>query len=278
MRILFVLIIVIFLVPGQSLGGIPIQLEDLALLAIILFFPKINYEESKTLLTLLVAVAIAGLVTFTIQVFSGYKAVIQDLNTIFSLIRNFVIFLADLKLGKSISKNSVSQVLIVISIGFLASALISIVQFYDIAGMGIRTFLMFGTEKGIEYGVTRAIGVAGNPNYAAFFQICGIIAIISLPKLKNRITQVIALSLIGLFLVSIYVTFSRTGILAVILIALTYLLINRKFAPFILLGLLFIIIAPFFNDLVEGTRYGSLLSKNSKQHNWLGHLCGLWNA
>lgn len=35
--------------------------------------------------------------------------------------------------------------------------------------MGAKIYLLYGAERGIKYGVSRAIGVFSNPNYASYF-------------------------------------------------------------------------------------------------------------
>src|SRR5690606_37650123 len=129
--------------------------------------------KAKKFINILVLIVLAYFITFSFQIFSGYVPVLQDMNTIFSLVRNIIIFYAGLTLGSTILANS-NLIFLTLSIGFFISSIISIVQFYNIGGLGTVSYLLFGNERGVTYGINRVVGTMGNPNYAAFFQICGI--------------------------------------------------------------------------------------------------------
>src|SRR5690606_21084178 len=105
MKLILLIILIIFLVPTYIIGGIPVRLEDLLYICIIITFPTLKFEDSKKFVRILTLIVIAYFITFSFQIFSGYAPVIQDMNSIFSLIRNIIIFYAALKLGQSIKGN-----------------------------------------------------------------------------------------------------------------------------------------------------------------------------
>ncbi len=264
MKLLAFIILIIFLFPVIVIGGIPLRVEDFLFIILVVFFPKMDYPDARKFFTILVLVVLSNMITFFIQIFLGYAPVLQDFNTLFSLLRNIVIFYGGLKLGAYI-KGDFKTLILTLSIGFFISSIVSLVQFYDFAGLGIKFFLLFGKETGIEYGINRTVGTVGNPNYAAFFQICGLIGLLSLKNNLGNFGKILKIVLIPLTIWSVYVTFSRTGLLAMSLIAVAYLIFKKKYAISLVLLFLVMVSAPFFNAMIEGTRYEQLINSNSSE-------------
>lgn len=275
MVILLILFIIIFLVPTFNIGGVPIRVEDLLFIILIVKYYKNDGPDVTSFLRILYLILISYFLSYVIQYLSGYNPVIQDMNTVFSLLRNIVIFLAGVNLGKSLIISD-NQLFICIAIGFFICSIVSIIQFYDIGGLGIITYLMFGSERGVEYGINRTVGIVGNPNYAAFFQICGIISILSIKKV-SKISKIIMTFLLILSVVSVYVTFSRTGLLALILCFLTYLIVEKRFLILLSAVILSIISLPFLYQALKGTRYEKVISgKGTELITLNGRVDSIW--
>lgn len=262
----------IYLIPTQNFGGIPIRPEDLIFIFIILTIPKIGLTIPKVFYQLLALSLIASFLSIVIQIFKGYIPVLGDLNTILSLLRNFVIFYSALKLG-SLENVNLNKLIVFLSLGFFASAIISIIQFYNIGGLGTFFYLLYGKEAGIEYGINRTVGVAGNPNYAAFYQINGLIGLACLNYSRKKSLDIIFIILGILCVISVYVTFSRTGIISLILLFIAILLYNKKNVLLLILVGLFIVIFPFLGTLLANTRYEGLI--NSEEQNNAGSILTL---
>ena len=277
MKLLLTIILIIFLLPTFNVAGIPIRFEDILFIGIILGFPALKTEKAKPMITILVLIVIAYCITFSIQIFSGYSPIIQDMNTVFSMIRNIVIFYAALKFGQSI-KCDINSLLLILSCGFFVSSLVSIIQFHNIGGLGIKTYLLFGKESGIRYGINRTVGTVGNPNYAAFFQICGLIGILSLERMSKFYRTLVLPTLVIITVWSVYVTFSRTGLIALVLIFLGYLVIRRKYKLIIFVSFIVFMSLPIFGELLNGSRYEQVASNNSSELLTLnGRVNAIWS-
>jgi hypothetical protein len=277
MKLLFITILVIFLLPTFNVGGIPIRIEDLIFIIILVFFPTLKIIQAKEFYSILVLIVIAYFITFSLQIFSGYSPVIQDMNTIFSLVRNIVIFYAALKFGQTIKCNT-NNLILIISIGFFISSIISLVQFHNIGGLGIKAYLLFGKEQGITYGINRTVGTVGNPNYAAFFQICGLIGILSLKNIERFFKTFILPTLFILIVWSVYVTFSRTGLITMFLILIAYLFNKKKYGIILFASFILIISLPFLGELLNGSRYEQVANSNSTELLTLnGRVNSIWS-
>src|SRR5690606_25935529 len=143
-----------------------------------------------------------------------------------------------------------------------------IVQFYNIGGLGTVSYLLFGNERGVTYGINRVVGTMGNPNYAAFFQICGIIGIMALKKTSKLLKSIIVPILFSISLLSVYLTFSRTGIISLVIVFLAFLILKKKHILIFISSLILFFSIPFLGSIVEGTRYSErasdLLTLNSR--------------
>lgn len=264
MKLLLLIILIVFLLPTYNLAGIPVRLEDLIFIAILIGFPYNKNENAKPLITILILILVAYFITFSLQIFQGYVPIIQDMNTVFSLLRNVVIFYAGLKLGQSL-KCKENSLILILSCGFFISSLVSIIQFHDIAGLGIKAYLIFGKEKGIIYGINRTVGTIGNPNYAAFFQICGLIGILSLKKISIFFNYFVFPIAFVIIFWSIYITFSRTGLIGMFLVFLGYLILKKKSGIIIFISLLISLSLPFIGEILTGSRYEQVANSNSSE-------------
>lgn len=277
MKLLLTTILIIFLLPTFNIAGIPIRVEDLIYIGIILRYPTLKTEKAKPLIAILSLVVIAYCITFSIQIFSGYSPVIQDMNTLFSMARNIVIFYAALKFGQTI-KCDINVLLLIISCGFFISSLVSIIQFHNIGGMGIKSYLLFGRESGIMYGINRTVGTVGNPNYAAFFQICGLIGILCLERMPKFYRSIIFPILISITVWSVYVTFSRTGLISMILIFLGFLIMKQKYKLLLFISFVAFLSFPLFGELLSGSRYEQVASNKSSELLTLnGRVNAIWS-
>lgn len=276
MKLLLTIILIIFLLPTFNVAGIPIRFEDLFFIGIILSFPTLNTPKAKPLITILVLIVVAYCITFCIQIFSGYSPIIQDMNTIFSMVRNIVIFYAALKLGQSMDID-INSLLLILSCGFFISSFISIIQFHNIGGLGIKTYLLFGKESGIRYGINRTVGTVGNPNYAAFFQICGLIGILSLERMSNFYRTFVLPILVAITVWSVYVTFSRTGLISLILIFLGYLVIRKKYKLLLFISFVVIMSLPLLGEMLNGSRYEQVANNSSELLTLNGRVNAIWS-
>lgn len=257
------------LAPTFNVAGIPIRPEDILFLFILIFYKKMFFtKETKKTLKILILILITSTVSICLTIFEGYIPVLGDLNTLFALARNVFIFLAGLKMGIFSQGQQTKTLLTIISIGFFISSIISIIQFYDIGGLGTFLFLMYGSEDRMEWGITRVVGVYGNPNIAAFFQICGFIAALVLFNIGSYKQRILASLLIVLTVLSVYLTFSRTGILVILLVFFVFLILEKKFKLIITIIISTIISTPFLIQILKNTRY-ALLDTSSSQSDLL---------
>lgn len=266
--------------PTYNIAGIPIRVEDLVLISILVFQKSGGVKkEDKRFITILYLLPIISLLSIFIQILKGYVPVLGDLNSIFSLIRNIIIFYAGFILGPRI-KVKPEKLLLGLSIGFLICALASIIQYYNLGGVGNQLFLVYAEEEGLKFGLSRAVGTTGNPNYAAFFQINAFI-IFLLIKPKNNFLKVLNLLLLTLLVISVYVTFSRTGLICIILLLLSWLVIHKKYIILLLIGFFTLASLPFIAEASENTRFQTLFTPDKYDANGNvftlnGRIDGIW--
>ncbi|MFT3750084.1 MAG: O-antigen ligase family protein [Agriterribacter sp.] len=264
-----IIILLIFLFPVLNLGGVPIRLEDLFFLGIIFSAPKGSLIEvfstprKSVLIRLMFFFLVSNLVSLSWAILRGYTPASGDLNSIFSFFRNIIIIIAGLILGKTL-KVPFNKLLIVLSVGPLVSSVVSLIQYFNILGLGTYTYLMFGKPEDILGGITRVIGIFGNPNYAAFFQIVGFVSLICITGIKNPVAKLLFWVCTGLSLLSVLLTFSRTGLIGIALTCVTFLILKKKIR--LLAFTIIIIIAaviPNIPALISNTRY-SVISEDDK--------------
>jgi hypothetical protein len=137
---------------------------------------------------------------------------------------------------------------------------------------------LFGKEQGITYGINRTVGTVGNPNYAAFFQICGLIGILSLKNIERFFKTFILPTLFILIVWSVYVTFSRTGLITMFLILIAYLFNKKKYGIILFASFILIISLPFLGELLNGSRYEQVANSNSTELLTLnGRVNSIWS-
>lgn len=268
MIVFLIIVLLIFLVPVLNLGGIPVRLEDLFFLGIIFSAPKgvlaeiFKTKQKRVFISLMVLFFVSNLVSLSWAILRGYMPIIGDFNTIFSLFRNIIIIVAGLIFGKSLNV-SFSKLLIFLSIGPIVSSIVSLIQYFNIGGMGAYLYLRFSNVDNLWYSVVRAVGIYGNPNYAAFFQAIGLACLLWIGWPKNFISKLILFFLIALSFMSILVTFSRTGLIAAVLCILVFLIIKRKIILLFFIGfILTIAIIPNIPKLISNTRFSTIAEED----------------
>tara|TARA_R110002051_G_scaffold303610_1_gene372561 strand:+ start:13083 stop:14315 length:1233 start_codon:yes stop_codon:yes gene_type:complete len=276
--ILLITILFIFLIPTFNIGGVPVRLEDIFFIGILIFI-KNKSNLNSNLYSLLFLIIISNIASIYIQILRGYSPVLGDLNTIFSLFRNLLIVHAGFLIGQNLKIKS-QNLIKLLSLGFFISVIASLIQYYDIAGYGQELFLIYGKEKELEYGLSRAIGTAGNPNYAAFFQLNALIALLILWR-KVSLNYIIFILFLLAIITSIFITFSRTGLICIALIFLVNLLIEKRYIMLFLFAFVAFASFPFFSNLSENTRFESLIgSENGNSNTDIltlnGRVDGIW--
>ena len=280
-KIIIVLVILsIFLIPTFNIGGIPIRLEDLVFIGILVFVKNnVKNKLASNLYTILILIVVSNFASIYIQILKGYSPVLGDLNTILSLLRNIVIVHAGFLIGKKLQIKP-ENLIKILSVGFLISVIASLIQYFDIGGIGQELFLIYGKEKELEYGLSRAIGTLGNPNYAAYFQVNAFIALLLLKRIKS-ISLVLSIVLLLTIVTSVFVTFSRTGLICIILIFLVDLILEKKFITLTLISFIVFACFPFVSSLTSNTRFESLFESNGNSSGsdlltLNGRLDGIW--
>lgn len=243
----------------------PIRVEDIFFIGIMLFYrektiPLLRAPQTRTLLIVLILYLITSLVSFFLSVFDGYSPVQQDFNSLFNLIRILIIFCSGVVLGKHL-KLTTKNLLIILSLGAFFSAAISLVQYYNLLGLGKTFYIAYGDKKFISDGVGRAIGSLGNPNYASFFQLIGFIVLLILEWPKSTVFKLVRLIFLGLLFLSVFVTFSRTGLITILLVLVTYFYLKGKLKLVFFCILTLFIIAINMSSLFSETRYSSIINK-----------------
>lgn len=269
MNLIFFIALLIFAFPTLNIGGVPIRGEDLVFIGIILFSKKGSFggifgnQEKAVYPRLLFLFFISNVLSLCFSILNGYGALVSDLNSLFFYLRGVIIISSGLILGTMIEVKSYNRLLLSLTFSTFISSVVSIIQYFDIAGMGERLYLIFGKEKEIMYGITRVVGIFGNPNYAAFFQLFGYASLLCLKDIKNPVYAFLRIFMIVLTGLSIIITFSRTGFISLILISLFYLGITKQFKTILVAGLVAVVyILPNFKTLMSNTRFSVILESN----------------
>src|SRR5690606_1398035 len=111
--------------------------------------------------------------------------------------------------------------------GIIISCLLTVVQYFDLMGLGVKTYLIYGNEDRIEYGISRAIGTLGNPNYASYFHIIGFILALNI-HIKSGSDKILKIIFLVITFLGVILTFSRTGFLSLFLVWSMVLLFKNK--------------------------------------------------
>ncbi|MEH6748179.1 MAG: O-antigen ligase family protein [Maribacter arcticus] len=278
--IIAIIILSIFLVPTFNIGGLPIRFEDLIFISILFSFKKQpDLKNLRIFYIILIFLTAFSLLSLFIQILKGYIPVLGDINSLFSLVRNIVIFYAGSLIGNNLKIKS-ENLIKILSIGFFISAIASLIQYFDLGGIGQELFLIYGKEKELEYGLSRAIGTLGNPNYAAFFQVNAFIALLVLKRNKS-VNSIVSIILLLIIITSVFVTFSRTGLICIILLFLFNLLLEKKYLSLALISFVVFATSPIISSLSRNTRYGSLFESTSSGNGTdiftlNGRIDGIW--
>lgn len=265
--ILLTTLLAIILIPQGLVFGIPVKLEDLIIYSFLLFFLynnnyKIRLDNSvkKSILLFLVFILINYL-SLSIQIFNGYDSSLRDFNTIFLYFKSLIYFISGYLMHQYKDSVRLNTAIIIFLIPLIGSSIISVVQFYDLGGL---KELAFNIYRDGEYTRTRAIGSIGNPNLAAYFQGLALIMIIAYKA--NTTVRLITKVLISiLIIISIFVTYSRTAIIALTVSLIFFMVISRKFTTLILTGAsAALALSIYYEQLILGTRFGTFFDDDTE--------------
>lgn len=267
-RLILVIIVAIFIFPPVIISGIPFRIEDVFFIGILLYFSRdilyvLKGRDEVIFVNVLMLFLFASIISFVFSVVDGYSPIFSDVNSLMMLVRNIVIFIAGLVVGRRL-KSSINDLFIVLFVGCFIMSIVSITQYFNIFGLGDRIFLLYGTETGLLYGVTRAIGTVGNPNYASFFQLVGLILILAINYPKRRFYRILYIVCSFVVALSIIVTFSRTGLLAGIIVILIYLYKSKSFKLIIGFACLGTILLVYYFPVLAASRLSEIFFQSGE--------------
>lgn len=258
---LFISLIILF---PQKVGlSLPVSLEDLIIIIFLFTFlikHKFKLKTDKIFKKIVFSFVLFIIVNFLslgYAVIEGYQGSIRDVNTIFLYIKSLIFLLGGYLIRDSLKKINNNTIIFIFCAAIFVSSLLAIVQYYDIAGLRDAAYFLYDDGS---YKISRAIGAIGNPNYAAYYH--GLAFLLLLTYETNSIkTVMVKVFLISILLTSVVITYSRTGILALLISWAIFLLINKKYKN-LLIGLVIglVIVVYYIDDLVEGTRFGIILA------------------
>lgn len=261
--ILTLLVTLIILSPQTESLSIPVRPEDLIII-IILFYLLVKYKFKiridsvfkKVMIAFIFFIAL-NFVSLSYAIIEGYQGGIRDINTILLYIKSLFFMLGGYLIRESLGKVKNNTVIYIFCMPILVSSLLAIFQYYDIVGLRDAAYFLYDDGS---YRLSRAIGAIGNPNYAAYYH--GLAIILFLTYKTNSVKGFLIKSLLLIMLfVSVVITYSRTGILGLLLSCLFFLTINKMYKTLSIgLGAALIIILYYIDGLIEGTRFGIILS------------------
>lgn len=254
-----------FTIPTFNIG-VPIRMED----TLIFFYLIINLRNilnSRVFKTIqvksLVIFSFISFLSLFKSILEGYSSSFSDFNTIFMNIKAIMIFVIGFNLLNK--ENDYSKIFNYLSIGLFISSIFSIIQYFDIGGIGKLLYLVYGKEERIEYGIIRSIGSVGNPNYASYFSITLFLIIIFFYKSRYKLLSLIPL-------LAAILSFSRTGIISVIVILfILFIFYKTKFSTkLIIISIAAVSLFNFSSLLTEKTRLGTILDQGKAMDTSLG--------
>lgn len=274
MKLLTFILLLIFLCPTLNVSGIPVRIEDLMFIGLVSAYPillikSFNDPIYGTLIKILILFFISNIISLIIITLHGYSPGLQDINSILLIFRNIIILCAGIILGQRIHI-AFYKLIILFLVGPLISSVISLIQYFNLFGIAELLFLAFSSEERMLYGITRAVGVFGNPNYAAFFQLSGFISLLCIPITKKIKYKFIYYSILLICALSILVTFSRTGLITLVLVIFIYFIIQRKFKSLLILILLLFFAILNIDKLITNTRYSTIIENDGVMDETLG--------
>jgi hypothetical protein len=241
-------------------------MEDIFYIGVLLkmnhnsYLASMDKNEFKLIRLLLLFCISSALSLVFYSISTGYAIVSQDINSLFSLVKISLVFYISLWLGSKSKFKDANQLILILSGGLFISSILSIIQYLDIGGLGSYIFLLYGKEESMQYGISRSIGSIGNPNYAAFFHIIGLISLFSLNVKKYYIIYYTAIVLVVL---STILTFSRTGLIALLFVSFISLVYKKKYKALIMLYTLgVLVVIPNINYFISNTRYAIIGGNN----------------
>ena len=260
---------IIIILPGVNIAGLPLRAEDFIVILILIFaisktggklFEGHGY---KTIITIFSLFIFSNFLSLFFSLFRGYNAGFNDINTVFLYVKSLLFLITGFYIGNTLFKQNANYILYSFLGGIVLSSLLSIVQYFDFGGLGTVSYLLYGDERNIEYGIIRAIGTLGNPNYASYFHTLGFIIALNLKSITIRVRTIKYLLLI-LFATSVILTFSRTGLFVLILAWFFTLLLQGKMKYILSLAFVFgIIITSYIDVIFKGTRFSLIMSGDS---------------
>lgn len=261
--ILALLISLIILSPQKEGLSLPVRLEDLIVIILLYYFLikykfklKIDKVFKKIVFSFILFIVI-NFLALGYSIIEGYQGSIRDINTIFLYIKSLIFLLGGYLICYSLKEINNNKVILIFCIAIFISSFLAIVQYYDIAGLRDAAYFLYDDGS---YKISRAIGAIGNPNYAAYYHGLGFLILLTYEtnSIKAAVTK---FALTSILFVSVVITYSRTGILALLISWIFFLFSNKKFKELsvgLLIGLL--IVLYYLDDLVEGTRFEIILS------------------
>ncbi len=265
MRYVVLLIsIMILTLPGFVLGGVPLRLEDFIVIFLLIYF--IVYHKGSLLidkgfnflLILFLLFIFSNFLSLFLAVLNGYDIIFQDINTIFLYLKSVVFLFCGYMLGVKLTKVKLNSIYFILSFGIVLSCVASIIQYFNIMGLGERLYVIYGKEERIVYGIQRAIGTLNNPNYAAYFHVIGFIFVLNIKAVDGRSILYKYIFLFFMILGTL-LTFSRTGLISLVIAWFLVLFLHKKIRGVIYLLASLIILYGCAHFLIKGTRFEELL-------------------
>lgn len=281
LRLLGLIVICIFIFPPLNVGGVPLRVEDFIFVCLIVFNYKnlsiiLVDKEVQLFLLLLFLFFTTNVISFIFSVSEGYKPVLGDLNHVMSHLRNIFVFCAGLIIGKRIG-GDLNQVFFYLFFGLFLMSIVSVVQFYNLFGIGQQVYLMYGLEERLQYGITRAIGTVRNPNYASFFHLVALILLLVIRVRKYNWLMLLYFLCLFIVLLSIVLTYSRTGLVAAFVVFCIYLYKINNIKIVLISAVVGMMSMAYFLPDLNNSRLAVLLSDNEKfDYTFNSRLDAIW--
>lgn len=280
-NLIIVLVAVIILTPQLEGFNLPIRLEDIIILLSLLLILvstrfKLFFDKNfKNIIAVFLIFICINFLSLSYAVFQGYQSNIRDYNTLLLYVKSIVFLISGYLIRQRLTKISHNRIVIYFTTPILVSSILALIQYYDIAGLRNLAYSFYDDGS---YKLSRAIGAMGNPNYAAYYHGLAFLLLLSLNITSSRF-RIIKPLLLTLTFVSVILTFSRTGLIAVLMAGTFYLVINRKIGVLIT-GMLafYLTILIYLDQLIKGTRFEIILSdQNSSVTDFGGRSDLIWS-
>lgn len=260
-----ILVLVIILTPQFKGISLPIRLEDIVavlflLSALLTRNFKINIDKNfRIIIILFLAFICINFLSLSSAVFQGYQSNIRDYNTILLYVKSIIFLISGYLIRQKLVNVSGNQIIFFFTAPLITSSILALVQYFDIAGLQEIAYSFYDDGS---YKLSRAIGAMGNPNYAAYYHGVAFLLLLAY-KPSVRKFNIIKFLLLALTFLSVMVTFSRTGLIALLISWLFYLIINKKIKNLIaIIFLFFIIVIVYLDKIIKGTRFEIILSNS----------------